>query len=102
MSESKLEPFNPVNQSGHWRQVMARCTRNGHLMLIIGVRPQGLEPQQLEDLKDSIKNFFETGKGKEANVTSLYFQATDKRFPSSLNFLIYYFLLNINLKNKLL
>ncbi|KYN05343.1 tRNA (uracil-5-)-methyltransferase like protein A [Cyphomyrmex costatus] len=77
--ESNLEPFNPVDHSGYWRQVTARTTRANHLMLIIGIHPQNLSNNELDTLKSQLKIFFETGKGADAHVTSLYFQTIDKK-----------------------
>ncbi|XP_077268899.1 tRNA (uracil-5-)-methyltransferase homolog A [Temnothorax americanus] len=77
--ESNLEPFNPVDHSGYWRQVTARTTRASHLMLIVGIHPQDLSSDELEELKSQLRIFFETGKGAGAHVTSLYFQTIDKK-----------------------
>jgi len=77
--ESNLEPFNPVDHSGYWRQVTARTTRANHLMLIVGIHPQNLNSNELDMLKLQLKIFFETGKGVDAHVTSLYFQTIDKK-----------------------
>ncbi|XP_011686341.1 PREDICTED: tRNA (uracil-5-)-methyltransferase homolog A-like isoform X1 [Wasmannia auropunctata] len=77
--ESNLEPFNPVDHSGYWRQVTARTTRANHLMLIVGIHPQDLRSDELEKLKSQLRIFFETGKGVDAHVTSLYFQTIDKK-----------------------
>ncbi|XP_011165546.1 tRNA (uracil-5-)-methyltransferase homolog A [Solenopsis invicta] len=77
--ESNLEPFNPVDHSGYWRQVTARVTRANHLMLIIGIHPQDLNTVELEKLKSELRTFFETGEGAQAHVTSLYFQTIDKK-----------------------
>lgn len=76
---SELDVFNPVDHSGNWRQLTARTTRLNHLMLIIGVHPQDLNPDDLNKLKDGLREFFENGRGKEANVTSLYFQILDRK-----------------------
>ncbi|KYN45039.1 tRNA (uracil-5-)-methyltransferase like protein A [Trachymyrmex septentrionalis] len=77
--ESNLEPFNPVDHSGYWRQVTARTTRANHLMLIVGIHPQNLSSNELDMLKSQLKIFFETGKGVDAHVISLYFQTIDKK-----------------------
>lgn len=77
--ESNLEPFNPVNHSGYWKQVTARVTRANHLMLIVGIQSQKLSNDELEKLKSELRIFFEEGKGVDAHVTSLYFQKFDKK-----------------------
>ncbi|XP_012536283.2 tRNA (uracil-5-)-methyltransferase homolog A [Monomorium pharaonis] len=83
--ESNLEPFNPVDHSGYWRQVTARITRTNNLMLIIAIHPQNLSIEELEKLKSELRTFFETGKGAEAHVTSLYFQIITKKSIGSEN-----------------
>ncbi|GAB1864681.1 tRNA (uracil(54)-C(5))-methyltransferase [Camponotus japonicus] len=83
VNESNLEPFNPVCHSGYWRQVTARTTRANHLMLIVGIHPQDLSSEELDKLKSQLRIFFESGKGADANVTSLYFQTIDKKNAGS-------------------
>ncbi|XP_011300538.1 tRNA (uracil-5-)-methyltransferase homolog A [Fopius arisanus] len=78
--DSKLEPYDPVNHQGYWSQITARTTRLNHLMLIIVIHPQELSDGELTTLKESICRFFEE-EGKEANVTSLYFQTITRRDP---------------------
>lgn len=68
-----------MDHSGHWRQVTARTTRADHLMLIVGIHPQDLNGDELEKLRLQLRTFFETGKGADAGVTSLYFQTIDKK-----------------------
>lgn len=76
--QSKMEPFNPVDHQGYWRQITARATRLNHLMLIIGIHPQELSEEELNTIKTDICDFFEK-EGKEANVTSLYFQTMSRK-----------------------
>ncbi|KAG7205215.1 hypothetical protein KM043_018300 [Ampulex compressa] len=83
VQNSGLPPFDPVNHSGYWRQVTARTTRSNDLMLIIGIHPQDLTADDLDRLKTQFKDFFESGKGAEACVTSLYFQTIDKKCTRS-------------------
>ncbi|EZA46612.1 TRNA (uracil-5-)-methyltransferase-like protein A [Ooceraea biroi] len=77
--ESNLEPFDPVDHSGYWRQVTVRTTRAKHLMLIVGMHPQNLTSDELEKIKSELRTYLETGKGAEAQVTSLYFQTIEKK-----------------------
>lgn len=79
VQNSGLEPFNPVDHTGHWKQVTARTSRLNHLMIIVGMHPQGLSTESLMDLQDRLKEFFESGKGSAVNVTSLYFQTMEKK-----------------------
>ncbi|XP_033342827.2 tRNA (uracil-5-)-methyltransferase homolog A [Megalopta genalis] len=85
MRNSDLKPFQPVDHSGHWRQVTVRTTQCGHLMVIVGIHPQDLTGEQLEELKTQLKDFFETGKGADAGVTSLHFQIMNKKSSDGLS-----------------
>ncbi|XP_043495148.1 tRNA (uracil-5-)-methyltransferase homolog A isoform X1 [Polistes fuscatus] len=80
---SGLEPFNPVDNSGYWRQVTARTSRLDQLMLIVGINPQDLSDEKLQELQKMLKEFFEVGKGSSINVTSLYFQTMRKKSAGS-------------------
>jgi len=77
--ESNLKPFDPVDHSGYWRQLTVRTTRAKHLMLIVGIHPQDLSSDELEKIRSELRTYFETGKGAEAQVTSLYFQTINKK-----------------------
>lgn len=74
IQNSDLKVYDPVDHSGYWHQLTARTTRLGHLMLVIGLYPQSLTSDELTDLKTKITTFFEHERGKDAQVTSLYFQ----------------------------
>ncbi|XP_043252135.1 tRNA (uracil-5-)-methyltransferase homolog A [Colletes gigas] len=79
IQNSELKPFQPVDHSGYWRQVTVRTTRSDNLMVIVGMHPQDLSAERLKELRSQLKDFFETGKGAEAHVTSLYFQTMSKK-----------------------
>lgn len=78
---SELSVFNPVDQSGHFKQLTARTAKD-QLMLIVGVSPKDLTDEQVATLKQDLIKFFFDGPGKEANVTSLYYQPLVKRKSS--------------------
>lgn len=48
-------------------------------MLIIAIHPQDLTKEQLDQFKKELIDYFYEGAGKEANVTSLYYQHLTKR-----------------------
>lgn len=59
---------------------MARfASTSDELMLVVGVNPQDLSIERLETLKKDLVTFF-MGEGKDANITSLYYQTIVKRF----------------------
>ncbi|XP_003699325.2 tRNA (uracil-5-)-methyltransferase homolog A [Megachile rotundata] len=83
MQDSELKPFEPVDHTGYWRQVTVRTTLGSDLMVIVAVHPQDLTSEKLDEIKSQLKQFFETGKGAEVHVTSLYFQIMNKKSADS-------------------
>lgn len=78
--KSELKVFNPEFQSGHFRQLCVRSAPD-QLMVIVGIHPQNMENEKIEELKKSLTQFFTEGAGKEAKVTSLYYQEIVKKNP---------------------
>lgn len=76
---SDLEVYNFEVHTGHFRQLMIRSTEN-QLMLVVGIHPQDLSTERLKIFKDSLIQYFTEGNGKEANVTSLYYQPIVKKY----------------------
>ncbi|KAF5277149.1 hypothetical protein FQR65_LT03855 [Abscondita terminalis] len=75
---SDLEVFNPEFQTGNFRQLTVRYAPK-QLMLIVGIHPQNLENERLDQLKKDLVDYFFESDGKEANVTSLYYQKLIKK-----------------------
>lgn len=75
---SKLSVFNPEFHTGHFRQLMVRSAPN-QLMLVVGIHPQNLSDEELNDFKKNLVDFFSSGDGKDAKVTSLYYQKIVKK-----------------------
>lgn len=75
---SDLQVFNPEYHTGHFRQVMMRSAQD-QLMLVVGIHPQDLSQEKLADFKRDLVNFFKDGAGKDAAVTSLYYQQITKK-----------------------
>lgn len=77
---SDLEVFDPEVQSGNFKQLTARyASATNQLMLVIGVCPQKLTAERLEELKKDLTQFFSEGEGKAADVTSLYYHKLVKK-----------------------
>lgn len=75
---SDLQVFNPEFHTGHFRQLMARSAPD-QLMLVIGIHPQDLNEEKLNEFKKDVVDFFINRNGKIANVTSLYYQKIVKK-----------------------
>jgi tRNA (uracil-5-)-methyltransferase len=77
---SKLEPFSAENNQGYWKQITVRLN-NDELMLIVGVNPQNLTSEELDELQKEIVVFFTEKEGKELDVKSLYYEDFGQRKP---------------------
>ncbi|RZC38967.1 tRNA (uracil-5-)-methyltransferase -like A, partial [Asbolus verrucosus] len=75
---SDLDVFNFEVHTGHFRQLTVRTAQN-QLMLVVGIHPQNLSEEKVKEFKDSLINYFTEGAGKEAKVTSLYYQKIMKK-----------------------
>jgi tRNA (uracil-5-)-methyltransferase len=75
---SDLQVFNFEVHTGYFRQLTVR-TAQDQIMLVIGIHPQDLSDEKLKEFKESLVQYFTTGAGKQANVTSLYYQAIVKK-----------------------
>lgn len=79
---SKLDIFNPELQTGHFRQLCVRLGMENELMIIVGIHPQNLSPEEIGKFKKDLITFFiEDEDGKKANVASLYYQEIVKKNP---------------------
>ncbi|KAK9716917.1 hypothetical protein QE152_g24463 [Popillia japonica] len=74
----ELKVYNPELQTGHFRQLTARSAKN-HLMLVFGIHPQDLSSESIAQFKNDVVKYFTEENGKEANVTSMYYQELTKK-----------------------
>ncbi|ENN76561.1 hypothetical protein D910_08348, partial [Dendroctonus ponderosae] len=77
---SDLEVFNAEFQTGHLKQFSVR-TAPEQLMVIVGIHPQKLPSEKIAEFKEKLIEFFSKGPGKDAKVTSLYYEEIVKRGP---------------------
>ncbi|XP_063916014.1 tRNA (uracil-5-)-methyltransferase homolog A [Zophobas morio] len=75
---SDFQVFNAEDHSGYFRQLMVR-TAPDQIMLVVGIHPQDLSPDKLAAFKASLVSFFTQGAGKDAKITSLYYQSITKK-----------------------
>jgi tRNA (uracil-5-)-methyltransferase len=80
VKSSKWEPFNPETSQGNWKQLTTRLN-NDELMLIVGVNPQNLTPEDIQEIQDEIVTFFTSDERKKLDVKSIYFEDLGKRQP---------------------
>ncbi|XP_035688199.1 tRNA (uracil(54)-C(5))-methyltransferase homolog [Branchiostoma floridae] len=66
------------HEGGHWRDITVRTNVAGDKMVIITFFPGQLSQEDMEAEKSKIVEFFINGPGKVCNITSLYFQASEK------------------------
>uniref|UniRef100_A0A4W4H912 tRNA (uracil(54)-C(5))-methyltransferase n=1 Tax=Electrophorus electricus TaxID=8005 RepID=A0A4W4H912_ELEEL len=71
--------YSPETYDGHWRQLTVRTSRTSQIMAMVFFHPQKLPEEELESLKNSLRQYFTEGVGKDSGVTSLHFVRTGQR-----------------------
>ncbi|XP_062307249.1 tRNA (uracil-5-)-methyltransferase homolog A [Osmerus eperlanus] len=71
--------YSPETYDGHWKQLTVRTTRTDEAMAMVFFNPQKLEEAELDGLKNSLRQFFTEGLGKESGLNSLYFVREGQR-----------------------
>jgi len=69
--DTELDSFNNINGTGHWRQLTVRCTELGS-MIILALHPQDLDENELEKLREKIKQFF-MNQSNSLSINSIFF-----------------------------
>ncbi|KAH8261240.1 hypothetical protein KR044_005754 [Drosophila immigrans] len=79
--QSKFQPFNPVGNLGHFRQLMVRTsTATGELMLVAGIYSSNLSESEQLELQQELKNFYDQPEQNEKHkCSSLYYQDVKHR-----------------------
>ncbi|XP_066282615.1 tRNA (uracil-5-)-methyltransferase homolog B-like [Branchiostoma lanceolatum] len=72
------------HEGGHWREITIRTNMAGDKMVIITFFPGQLSQEDMDVEKSKLVEFFIHGPGKVCNITSLYFQASEKTRSSHL------------------
>ena len=58
-----LKPFNNISQTGHWKQLTVRTSRNGDVMVWAILHPQDMSDDDRKKLKDKFVEHFENEQG---------------------------------------
>ncbi|XP_073696411.1 tRNA (uracil-5-)-methyltransferase homolog A [Garra rufa] len=74
--------YSPETYEGNWRQLTVRTTRIKQTMAMVFFNPQKLQEQEIEELKQNLRQYFTEGEGKESGITSLYFVRMGQRTSS--------------------
>ncbi|KAH8419593.1 hypothetical protein KR222_008129, partial [Zaprionus bogoriensis] len=79
--QSKFEPFNPVGNTGHFRQLMVRTSgTTDELMLVVGIYSSNLSEAELLELQQELKDFYtQEEQNADYKCTSLYYQDVKHR-----------------------
>lgn len=79
---SKYKPFNPEQNSGHFRQLMVRTSQStDEVMLVAGIYSSNLTENEIIDLKKELTEFYEGYSREKFQCTSLYYQDVKRREP---------------------
>ncbi|XP_064617895.1 tRNA (uracil-5-)-methyltransferase homolog B-like isoform X2 [Liolophura sinensis] len=80
-------PVSPLLQErGHWRNLIIRSTTLGQLMAVVKFNPRHLSEEDIELAENELRDYFASGPGKSANLSSLYFQACPHTFGLGTDF----------------
>ncbi|XP_060070998.1 tRNA (uracil-5-)-methyltransferase homolog A-like [Ylistrum balloti] len=72
--------YDPQSHEGHWRILTTRtCQGSADFMAIIDFDSQNLPKEELECLKNKLRDYFTTGEGCDCGVTSLFFHTYKDR-----------------------
>uniref|UniRef100_A0A3B4AIS8 tRNA (uracil(54)-C(5))-methyltransferase n=1 Tax=Periophthalmus magnuspinnatus TaxID=409849 RepID=A0A3B4AIS8_9GOBI len=71
---SPLEPCLLFHTGGHWREITIRTNAWGHTMAIVYFHPQTLCPDEVNEHKAALVDYFTTGLGSVCQLDSLFFQ----------------------------
>ncbi|BFZ05476.1 hypothetical protein BsWGS_08515 [Bradybaena similaris] len=74
VAKSKWLPYRQETASGHWQTLTVRTFLTGDVMVMINFVPRKLDQAEIECVKSSLKEFYTTGDGKHAKITSFYFR----------------------------
>lgn len=78
--KSKFLPFNPEQNSGHFRQLMVRYSSvSEEIMVVPGMYINNLNTEELNEFIDSLTKFYTDEEGKLIGIDSLYYQNLGKR-----------------------
>ncbi|CAK1551236.1 unnamed protein product [Leptosia nina] len=78
--KSNMPPYSPVDYSGYWKCLTVRqSTNNGDIMLIIAMDPQTLSSDELEKLKQELKDYFSVEDATACGIKSVYVHFVAKR-----------------------
>ena len=58
-----LKPFNNISQTGHWKQLTVRTSRNGDVMVWAILHPQNMSDDDKKKLKDELIEHFDNEQG---------------------------------------
>ncbi len=70
---SGLKPFDSISQTGHWKQLTVRTSRNGDVLAWAILNPGDMKPEEREKLAKDLSDHFGD------SVTSLHLQFLDRR-----------------------
>ncbi|TSK22750.1 tRNA (uracil(54)-C(5))-methyltransferase homolog-B [Bagarius yarrelli] len=74
MRASPLQPCILFHDGGHWREITVKTNSAGNTMAIVYFHPQSLSPNEINDHKASLVEYFIKGPGTVCQLDSLYFQ----------------------------
>merc|ERR1719430_1393464 len=88
---SGVLPYCTLTRTGNWRHLLLRTSRGakgaeeegpGQVMAVVVLDPQHLSSETLTQIKEDLIQYFSTGLGSDAGVTSLFLHLSPARKES--------------------
>ncbi|CAH8555586.1 unnamed protein product [Schistosoma rodhaini] len=67
-----LDAFDPITYNGNWRHVLIRESRSGDTLVVLYINTYGFTEENMNNLLDELRTWFQTGPGSDSGLTSLY------------------------------
>lgn len=82
VQKSKYEVYSAETYKGYFRQLTVRTSSaTGEVMVVVGIHPQSLNEEELQELKTTLIECFTSEKANEIGISSIYFERMEKRMP---------------------
>ncbi|CAI2728231.1 unnamed protein product [Schistosoma spindalis] len=73
-----LNAFDPITYNGNWRHVLIRESRFGDTLVVLYINTYGFTEEDINNLLNELRTWFQTGPGSDSGLTSLYLSVSSR------------------------
>ncbi|RTG89314.1 tRNA (uracil-5-)-methyltransferase [Schistosoma bovis] len=73
-----LNAFDPITYNGNWRHVLIRESRSGDTLVVLYINAYGFTEEDINNLLNELRTWFQTGPGSDSGLTSLYLSVSSR------------------------